>query len=279
MDVAAIIVAIVAIVVGVLLAGFGILIQFLTHKATTEQSERVADSVAQFRADMQGLVRELKGITDTLVAVQREQFSRMLDAFVTRPGAAADAAEKASQSAVTAEEVGGMLEALREEVEKVASPGPVLSRLEALERRFDDIRESSAAAARFAGAASRPSFPDNPYLRFGLADEGSIWVDIDPAVVSPGGRVTISYVGGSQGVFSELVDCEVVTPDGRVLTAPWPSSAAALVFPDHFPYASTELEGTYRVTARRQPLFSPTERGHEQVSRGSFRVRSGGADD
>jgi hypothetical protein len=255
MDVAAIIVAIVAIMVGALLAGFGILIQFLTHKATTEQSERVADSVAQFRADMQGLVSEVKGITDTLVGVQREQFNRMLDAFVTRPEAAGEAADRATESAATAQEVGRMLEALREDVANLTRPGSLPERLEALDRRLEEIRQSSAAAARFADAASRRGFA----RRYGK-------VTVHPSVVSRGGRVTIQalpVVAPRHVVYSECTVArgkkqwtaiEEAEGSGEPRSLEW-------VFPGDFPGASTEEPGTYWVWTtlgtgwnRNQPL-------------------------
>jgi len=104
-------------------------------------------------------------------------------------------------------------------------------------------------------------------------------LSIEPGTVEPGGRVRLRQPGAPPAAVAGILaiglrECEVTTPDGRVLTAPWSDPAQEVVFPDDFPYGSTELVGTYRVAVRHKPFFSITAGGREAVVRGSFRVRS-----
>jgi hypothetical protein len=155
MDTAALVISIFAVLLTVVVAGFGILIQFLTHKATTEQSERVAASVGQFRTDMQGLVSELKGMTDALVHAQQQQFNRMLDAFVTRPEAASEAAEKASESAGIADELRSEFESLREEIGSAGGTDAVVAALDRVRERLEEVHRTAEQAAQSAQVAAK----------------------------------------------------------------------------------------------------------------------------
>jgi len=112
----------------------------------------------------------------------------------------------------------------------------------------------------------------------------SVILSIRPRTVVPGGKVNIG-IQTFGGLLSEpwmlppSTVCEVLTPDGRVLSAtarPLGLTEERVVFPDDFPYASTELKGAYRVTVRRKLLFSLTERRGDAVSQGSFSVEGGG---
>jgi hypothetical protein len=264
MDVAAIIIAIVAILVGAFLAGFGILIQFLTHKTTTEQSERVASSVAQFRADMEGLVGELKGMTHTLVEAQQQQFNRMLDAFVTRPGAAEEVAESATRSAVSVEEVRTMLDGLRVELEKAAGGAPVPDRLAALESRLDELRDSTVAAARLAerALARRPG-PDLGEAALRTTDVDAfvervaprLHLRVSPRQIAAGQSVALEALGWLPAGDMEHLTFVVRNPRGMTAAvglAPdlkW-GRRPRVVYPDDFLDSSTEQAGEYAVTVR-----------------------------
>jgi len=184
MDVAALIVAIVALLFAVGAAGFGVFIQFQTYKATTDHLRGVEGSVSGFRTDMQGLVGELKGMTDALVEAQQHQFNRMLDAFVTRPGAAAEVAEKTGESAETLQKISEAMETLKEEVRRAAPADEVQHKLDELASRVEAVSASTARAARLAEAAARPR---TPFLDKALEEETSreAWRRFQARAVEP----------------------------------------------------------------------------------------------
>jgi hypothetical protein len=247
MDVAAVIVAIVAILLSAVLAGFGILIQLQTHKATTEQSERVADSVAQFRVDMGGLVGELKGMTHTLVEAQQQQFNRMLDAFVTRPGAAAEVAERTGESAESLQQISDAMEALKQEIRRAASADEVQHKLDELAGRLEAVSASTAQAARLAEAAAW-DVGRAPAEAARLAR-----VYVGPDTVARGQPVSITLLLYDPLRDPDYVTCAVGSPSGARWTSeltPAQLQSQAVpnfVFPDHFPGGSTEETGEYDV--------------------------------
>jgi hypothetical protein len=275
METAALVISIFAVLLTVVVAGFGILIQFLTHKATSEQSERVADSVAQFRADMQGLVGELKGITDTLVGVQREQFDRMLEAFVTKPGAAAEVAERTGESAERLQQISDAMEALKEEIRGAASADEVQHKLDELAGRLEAVSASTAQAARLAQAAAQPAT--------GAAGRGGVRLVTEPKQIGRGGQVRLRIFGASSPLAR--IRCEVTAPDGSTLVAWFGDAPAALpfqglllVFPDHFEAASTDTPGAYQVAVYRISALSVLAAlgaGEELLCTGSFLVENG----
>jgi methyl-accepting chemotaxis protein len=159
LDVAAIIIAIVAILLSAVLAGFGILIQLQTHKATAEQSERAARNIADMRTEIHGLVGELRGMTERMVEAQERQFNRMLDAFVTRPAAAEEVAAKTGESADRLQQISEEMDALKEEMRRAASADEVQHKLDELASRVEAVSESTSRAARLAEAAARPPTP------------------------------------------------------------------------------------------------------------------------
>jgi len=173
MDIAALIVAIVALLFAVSAAGFGVYIQFQTYKATTDHLRGVEASVSGFRTEMQGLVGELKGMTNTLVEAQQQQFNRMLDAFVTRPGAAAEVAERTGESAKSLQQISDAMEALKEEIRRAAIADEVQHKLDELASRLEAVSEFTARAAGLAEAAAQPPprFPEAPFVEKELQQE------------------------------------------------------------------------------------------------------------
>jgi uncharacterized protein YoxC len=253
MDVAALIVAIVALLFAVGAAGFGVFIQFQTYKATTDHLRSVEGSVSGFRTDMQGLIGELKGMTDSLVHAQQEQFNRMLDAFVTRPGAAAEVAERTGESADRLQQISQEMDALKEELRQAASADEVQRKLDELASRLEAVSASTAQAARLAGRAATGGASGPPLWKT-VGHLRGVYVDIKPLTIVQGGFVDMrvaSFFGLDQ---IASVTCIVASPTGQTWTSEWKATTVSrwdgpmFRFPDHFRDAVTEEVGSYEAT-------------------------------
>ena len=154
MDLAALVISIVALILAVVVAGFGILVQLLTYRATSEQTGHVSESLAGFGSDLRAMIERLQGQTDTMAGIQKDQFNTMLDAFVRRPGAAAEAAERASESALASRDVGALLESLEKRIAESPELRSLQGEIEELGRRVASMADAASAAARFASEAS-----------------------------------------------------------------------------------------------------------------------------
>jgi uncharacterized protein YoxC len=273
---------------------FGVILQWLAYRATIDQAQKAAQSVADMRTEIHGLVGELRGMTERMVEAQERQFNRMLDAFVTRPGAAAEVAERTGESAERLQQISDAMEALKEEIRHAVSADEVQHKLDELASRVEAVSESTARAARLAEAAARPAGAGGLADRERVAEitedfltsgRGSQPLLVEPAEVEPGGRVTISQPGVLPPAIARFLtgrglrDCEVRTPGGRPFTQDWPDSQPEIIFPDEFQHASMDVEGEYTVTVYRPRLASAARVTRKPVSRGRFHVRSGGSDD
>ena len=134
---------------------FGVILQWLAYGATIDQAQKAAQNVAEMRTEIHGLVGELRGMTERMVEAQDRQFNRMLDAFVTRPGAASEAAERASESAGIADELRSEFESLREQIGSAGGTDAVVAALDRVGERLEDVHRTAEEAARSAGAAAR----------------------------------------------------------------------------------------------------------------------------
>jgi hypothetical protein len=149
----------------------------------------------------------------------------------------------------------------------------------ALPQRGVAPRVTGDQVGGWVGAASPTTTP-----AVGSRSVETVIVSIRPRTVASGGKVSIGVkafgdIVSAPWTFRRSTVCEVLTPDGRVLSArarPLGLMEECVVFPDDFPYASTELKGECRVTVHRKALFSLTERRGDAASHGSFSVENGG---
>ena len=180
MDVAALVISVVALILALVVAGFGILLQFLTYRATSEQTGRVSKDLAGFGGDLETMIARLQGQTETMTGVQRDQFNTMLEAFVTKPGAAGEAAEKASESATGLREVLERLESLEGRISEYPDVDRLGEELRAIRQRVDVVAETASAAARLADQVSRPATPGVSYgmMHVGVETFGRYPVDV-----------------------------------------------------------------------------------------------------
>lgn len=178
MDSAALVIAILAFVAALVIAGFSMFIQFRLYQATTDQLRHVEQ-----------LVGELRGMTGKMSEAQERQFGTMLDAFVTRPGAANEAAEKAKESAAELSEI-------REELESLASRAGENTDLEAMQQelrllreRVESVSQTAASAARLARTAVRPRFADEAQMS--ASEKASTVIRVSGGVVQLGEVVEV----------------------------------------------------------------------------------------
>lgn len=161
MVVASLVISILAVALSLIVAGFGIFIQFKMYEATTGQL-----------GEMKDLVGQLHGLTDRLVEIQQHQFDKMLDAFVTRPGEASAAADSAGASA---SEVSSALARLDELQQDIASKGDVAGLQRELARISSQMESAAASASNAARLAQRAAYGPSRVLQHaeleGVLDE------------------------------------------------------------------------------------------------------------
>ncbi len=227
---------------------FGVILQWLAYRATIDQAQKAAQNVADMRTEMHGLVGELRGLTERLVEAQERQFNRMLDAFVTRPGVAAEVAEQTGESADRLQKMSEAMDALKEEVRQAAGSAEVEGKLDELAGRLEAVSRSARRAARLAEGAARRGAP--------LGELGSISLIFYPREIEQGGEVRIAPSGWRPKGDMEYLRCAVMSPDGQVWDGEFHQdlkwgSPPSLAFPSAFPGASTELPGEYQVNVAR----------------------------
>jgi methyl-accepting chemotaxis protein len=89
----------------------------------------------------------------------------MLEAFVERPVAAAEVAEKTGESADKLQQISEEMDALKEDMRQAASADEVQHKLDELASRIEQVSESTSRAARLAEAAAGPA-PRRSETRF-----------------------------------------------------------------------------------------------------------------
>jgi len=263
-------------IAAMVLAVATIFFDILFYRWQTEQGARITGTVNDFAKEMHGVLGEIKGLTTGTRQELQEQFKFLLQAAVGQERVSIG--EGLEERVATIEQrVAGV-----EERSQATDDAELTTMVGQLKRDVSSLQEGLAGLRQGAGAAGAGALPDRRAVEIaeGFLSYGRTGLPllVEPPVVEPGGKVALRRVGGAAtGTLTSLLDsseCEVRTPDGRVLSRSWLNSVPELVFPDDFRYASTELEGEYRVTVRHSPLFSITGEGREAVVRGQFYVRS-----
>jgi uncharacterized protein YoxC len=248
---------------------FGVILQWLAYRATIEQAQKAAQNVAEMRTEIHGLVGELRGMTERMVEAQERQFNRMLEAFVTKPGAAAEVAERTGESAEALQQISDAMEALKEEVRHAASADEVQHKLDELAGRLEAVSAVTARAARLAQGAAR----QGGALRTAHLSTGGVEVRVAPAVIPRGGRVIMDALMGLplRDIYS--AECVVRAPNKQTWSQWWrqdqsdPPRSPRFVFPDDFADASTRQIGRYNAEIT---VF--TDWGHERLTGAFFDV-------
>jgi hypothetical protein len=236
MEEAAFVISIVSVLLTAVLAGFGILFQWLVSKDTRQQGAEIRQDVGIFKSEASGLLGEIRGLTTQTRESQERQVETMLHALVDRTrevtttGAAGvmeriDAIEAAlREEREPSEEVTAELHQLRERVEALSLDIP-----EAMQRAQPVMRGRVRVVA----------------------------VHVFPTAILPGENVeiTVDCTGDVQGL---VVACGVATPEElawgskRVIDRGREGVGAGHTFPSFrypqdFPGATTEARGGYMV--------------------------------
>jgi len=202
-DTAALVISVVALVLALILAIGGLGLQWLAYRATSDQARSIAGDVGQFRIDMHGLLGELRGMTERMMAAQERQFTKMLDAFVTRPWMLGEAGVRAEDSMKELQEFERLLRDLSESLRQQGASDEVMSRLERMESRLDDIQHSVAATGRLTAGVARRG--PGRFMNVGVGthwfeEAGAIfspWVDAARKVGKAGHPLTAEEIGES----------------------------------------------------------------------------------
>ena len=153
---ASIVLAVAALVVGLVVSGFAIKLQFDMFAKSSQQLQATTQALGDFRTELTGLIGELRGLTGKLVSAQEQQFDRMLDAFVERPARFEQAAEQASASAVGIEERAAKLREIDENAAKSTDIISLRSQLARLQGSVAAAQDLATMAARSYEAAAVP---------------------------------------------------------------------------------------------------------------------------
>ncbi|MCJ7511156.1 MAG: hypothetical protein MUP14_09780 [Dehalococcoidia bacterium] len=258
---------------------FGVILQWLAYRATIEQAQKAAQNVAEMRTEIHGLVGELRGMTERMVEAQERQFNRMLDAFVTRPGAAAEVAERTGESAERLQQISDAMEVLKEEIRHAASADEVQHKLDELADRLEGVSASTAQAARLAEAAASVGPSGGTSLtRDAWSQLGE--VSVQPLAAARGEPVAIVPVLLVPRSHVEFIRCTVSSPSGRKWTAELgpaeirSQASHRFVFPDHFAGASAHEIGLYEVEVMLLGTLAGRGRPGPEIYRRQFVVEA-----
>jgi hypothetical protein len=84
MDVAALVISIVALILAAILAGFGVLLQWLISRDTRQQATEIRQDVGSFKGEASAILGEIRGLTTQTRESQERQVDTMLHALVDR---------------------------------------------------------------------------------------------------------------------------------------------------------------------------------------------------
>ncbi len=216
MDVAALIVAIVALLFAVSAAGFGVYIQFQTYKATTDHLRGVEGSVSGLQDRHAGSDRRAEGHDTYLGARAATAVQPHAGRFRHEAGAAAEVAEKTGESADRLQQISEEMDALKEELRQAASADEVQHKLDELASRVEAVSVSTARAASLAELAAEAG----PSVRTRLRGRSDAEISFFPARVGIGEGVKIHAVADDAKEFV----CIVRSPydEGGVVNDPCP---------------------------------------------------------
>ncbi len=150
MNTASLIISIVSLAMAVAVAGFGVVLQFIVFKSTSEQTGRVSDSLASFQQQLAVTLARLEGRTDVMSNMQNQQFNTMLDAFVRSPHATARAAEEAQQSAASSQDALEEISSLERRVDASPELAVIKPEVEKVKRAIESANENATNTARLA---------------------------------------------------------------------------------------------------------------------------------
>jgi hypothetical protein len=269
-----------AIILAVVAIGSEVLFFIVQTDRAAKSQREISDYVGQMRE----VLGKIEGLTTSTREEVWEQFKLLLEKVVGQERASIGQELEERVAAIEQRVVGVEDRSQAAGDEELGTMVGELKRdVTSLQRDLVGLRESRASAGADLGLGGTLG---NIYLGRGGPPE-TVLVSIDPQTIAPGGNVRIdirTFGGLVLGVYipGARTACEVLTPDGRTLVArlaPLGFGEESAVFPDDFPYGSSQAEGEYLVTVyRRGAGVSVAGEESKAVFRGSFYVRSGGAE-
>ncbi len=168
MDVASLIIAVTSLVLALLIAGFGVLLQFLMFKASSEQTTAVGKSLGDFQSELQHLLGQIEGRTDAMTTTLNEQFNTMLDAFVRRPATISEAAREASNAEASSRDALALADSLQGEFAGPPDMEAFASKVDEMKRAIRSARESAETAARLTEGMKVSQFMSQYWIEGGF---------------------------------------------------------------------------------------------------------------
>jgi len=243
MEESALFISALALIVTMLLAGLGMLFQWLVSKDTRQQATEIRKDVGDFKAEAGQILGEIRGLTTDTREAQKDQVSKMLDMIAQRTTAVTS-----SGTADIVDRIDAVEAALEEQ-----PPAEVSRQLESLRQLVGElpyaINRSLQPAAWRVGSEGGLSEPGK-YANLRLI--------LNRQEVARGGTLRIHVVAEDVGLAPLYVSCGVTTPSGRMFSQKVPAVRgggrgepfAAFEYPFDYPDADTNELGEYIVTGQ-----------------------------
>ena len=243
MEESALFISALALIVTVLLAGFGMLFQLLVSRDTRQQGTEIRKDVADFKTEAGQILGEIRGLTADTREAQRDQVSKMLDMIAQRTTAVT--------SSGTADIV-DRIDAIEAAVEEQA-PAEVSLQLESLRQLVRELPEAIGRSVQ-----PRAWYIGSERTLSELGKTGSLRLILNHQELARGGSLRIYVVAEDTGVGPLHVSCGVTTPSGRMFSKKLPAVRgggrgepfAAFEYPFDYPDADTNEVGEYIVTGQ-----------------------------
>ena len=247
MEESALFISALALIVTVLLAGFGMLFQWLISQDTRQQATEIRKDVAEFKVEVSSLLGEIRGLTTETRQSQERQMDTMIHAFISRTTEAT--------STGTAN-IDKRIDAIQAALGDQQISDQVRAELGELRSAVESLKYSIPTAAHSAAA-------------LGL---GRIkYVTVTPVTVSPGASVEILVGYDAPQQVEYILTCVVNSPSAaryiKVVKGPFAPGEWLFRFPQEFWGAKLEAHGQYEVVAQ---LHLPEPGGLLDTAASSF---------
>lgn len=244
MEESALFISALALIVTVLLAGFGMLFQWLVSKDTRQQATEIRKDVGDFKSAASSLLGEIRGLTTETRQSQERQMDTMIHAIT---GQATDAT--ATGTADIEQRIDGIEAALGDQ----HLSEQVQDELRDLRKTVEALRYQIPTAMRGIRPKLRP-----------IAKIRSVTVDPPQIESGAGAAITVFYESTAPSRHRIGLSFGVTTPKEKMFSIRfdmWQSVSGAgdrvaVRFPDNFDGADSRAKGDYIATAQ---LWDPSD--------------------
>jgi len=240
MDETALVISIVSLLMALLLAGFGTILQWLISKDTRQQGTEIRNDVASFKTEVSSLLGEIRGLTTETRQTQERQMDTMIHAITGQATVA---------TATGAANIEQRIDAMEAALGDQHLPQEVQGEIRDLRRTVEALRYQIPAAMR----TVRP-VPD-PFTEI-------VTVAVTPSMVPSGGSAAIKCIVNMKRPRRDLfLSCGVTTPrqtmfNLRTNVPLAPESSFVFRFPEEYAGADSIAAGDYIATVQLWDLAS-----------------------